>query len=67
MIGACKMELKNITIDVMRGEEIRKLASTLMKAENGGKYLIFVQKVDSDLSVSAGYCVVNLRVREVFP
>ena len=38
------MEIKQVTIDVLDPESIRSLASQLLKANNDGKYMVFIQK-----------------------
>lgn len=66
MYGSAKMEIKEITIDVLDPASVRSLASKLMHAEDG-KYLVFIQKIDTDASVTAGYCNVNLLARGCIP
>ena len=67
MNGSVKMEIKQVTIDVLDPASIRSLASQLLKANNDGKYMVFIQKIDTDVSVYVGYCSVDLRARGRIP
>ena len=67
MNGSVKMEIKQVTIDVLDPASIRSLASQLLKANNDGKYMVFIQKIDTDVSVDVGYCSVDLRARGKIP
>ncbi len=66
MNGSARMDIKKLTIDVLDPASVRSLASKLMHAEDG-KYLVFIQKIDTGVSVNAGYCDVDLRARGCIP
>jgi hypothetical protein len=57
MNGRANMEIKQIVIDQLNGTQVRQLASKLMKSNDGDRYLVFIQRFDSDIKPEPYHCV----------